>query len=254
MNNQEELKKTLELVINSLNGSEFSISNSYSPKDKLFFQDRYFELLKRLPEIKKNYVGLEVGLAGGVLATVIKRVFKPKKLYALEHPFTVKQYTKEFLGKIKKEGIELEPVDLRKGKLPWKDDTFDFILFCDVVEHLVPADVPDIMSEFKRILRKNGFLVLVTPNMASMLKRINMLRGKNPIEFDLRYHEGATFGHIREYTMHELETVAKDSGFKVERKGYFMIDSKRSMFTRMENIGSRFYKPFANSLMLLLRK
>ena len=253
-NMETENKDTILKIINELEGISFNDSQPYSEDAKVFFQDRYFEIIKRLPKIKKNDTGLEVGLAGGVLATVITTVFRPKKLFALEHPFTVKQYTKQFLDKINKNNIQIEPVDLRKGKLPWKDNFFDFILFCDVIEHLVPAEVPAIMGEFNRILKKNGFLVIVTPNMSSMLKRINLLRGKNPIEFDLRLHEGATYGHIREYTMHELTEIAKNKNFKVKKKGYFMIDTKRSIFTRIENMASSVYNPLANSLVLILTK
>lgn len=247
-------KELIKVIIDDLNGLSFKNSNRYLKQEKIFFLNRYFKILSLLPVINKNDVGLEIGLAGGVLAFVLRKQFNLKKLYTLEHPITAKQYTPKFLEKLKKENILLKSVDLKSNRLPWKDNSFNFVFFCDVIEHLIPSDVPVIMKEINRILKKGGFLIVITPNIASLLKRINLFRGKNPIEFDLNLHEGATYGHIREYTMAELEDTAKKANFKVESKRYFMIDVERNIFTRIEDLSSKFYSPLANSLAIVLKK
>ncbi len=246
-------KKLVTQVIDDLNGLSFKNSTEYSEKEKEFFQDRYFEILKLLPKVNKQDKCLEIGLAGGEMAFILKKFFDLEKLYTLEHPITCTQYKKSFLDKLESNQIILEPVDLRQGRLPWQDNFFDFIMLSEVLEHLIPSDIPGVLKEIKRVLKKDGYLVITTPNIASLLKRINLLRGKNPIEFDLRLHEEATFGHIREYTMNELEQIVMDQNFKLERKDFYMIDSKRNIFTRIEDLSSRFFPPLANNLALIVK-
>jgi len=247
-------KELIKDIIDELNGLEFKNSEPYSESAKVFFLNRYLEIINLLPEIKKDDIGLEIGLAGGVLAFALKRQFELNKLYTLEHPIVSKQYNKKFINKLKSEHIILELVNLKENKLPWPDNFFNFIFLCDVVEHLVPSDIPNLIKEIKRVLKKDGQLVIVTPNIASLIKRINLFFGKNPIEFDLRLHEEATYGHIREYTMNELLNIVENENFKVTRKKYFMIDAKRNIFTRIEDMSSKVYQPFANSLALVVKK
>ncbi len=247
-------KEIIKEVIDDLNGLVFKNSEPYSEEAKVFFLNRYYEILKLLPEIKKKDIGLEIGLAGGVLAFVVKRLLDLNNLYSLEHPVTFLQYKKSFLDKLIRNKIILEPVDLRKDKMPWKDEFFDFIIFSEVIEHLVPADIPNLMIEINRILKKDGYLIVTTPNISSLLKRINLLLGKNPIEFDLRLHEEATYGHIREYTMEELIEITKIGNFKIKDKKYFMIDSKRNIFTRLEDVSSRIFPSLANNLAIIAKK
>lgn len=251
------MKKDKELIrdiIDELSGLAFKDSEPYSESAKIFFKNRYLEIISLLPEIKKEDLGLEIGLAGGVLAFVLRRQFNLNKLYTLEHPIVSKQYNRKFLHKLKNDYIILESVNLEENKLPWPDNFFNFVFLCDVVEHLVPSDIPNLIKEIKRVLKKDGYLVIVTPNIASLIKRINLSFGKNPIEFDLRLHEEATYGHIREYTMNELLYIVENENFEIKRKKYFMIDAKRNIFTRIEDICSKIYKPFANSLALVVQK
>lgn len=241
-------------IIDELNGETFENSEPYSKSAKIFFENRYLEIIKLLPNIDKSDIGLEIGLAGGVLAFVLRRQFNLTKLYTLEHPITHKQYTKKFIDKLDKENIVLESVDLNHGKLPWPDNFFNFIFLCDVIEHLVPSDIPILIKEIKRVLKKNGSLVIVTPNIASLIKRINLSFGKNPIEFDLGLHEKATYGHIREYTMSELISIVNAEDLIIKKKKFFMIDSQRNIYTRIENFSSKFINSFANTLALVVQK
>lgn len=244
------IEKTLE----ELSGVVFKNQEPYSEKSKVFFEDRYFKMLSVLPKITKDSVGLEVGLAGGVLAFSLKRIFSLNKLYTLEHPSVCKQYSDFFIEKVKKEKIILKSVDLHNEQFPWSDNFFDFVVLSEVIEHLIPSDIPRVISEIQRVLKKKGHLVITTPNISSLLKRINLLRGKNPIEFDLLLHEGATYGHIREYTMNEIEQIIKDRKMKIVNKKFFMIDSKRNMFTKIEELSSKFISSLGNNLALVAEK
>ena len=122
------------------------------------------------------------------------------------------------------------------------------------MEHLIPAKLDDVYKEMWRILKPNGWLLVTTPNISSLIKRVKLLFGENPIEFDLGLHEGATYGHIREYTMKELEEILQDHGFFVLNKKYFMIDSRRSIYTRIEEVSAKVFPSFANNLGVLAKR
>ncbi len=247
-------KKLIKKVIKDLNGLSFKNSKGYNKKDIEFFAERYYKILNLLPDIKQDSTCLEIGLAGGEMAFILKKFLELKILYTLEHPNAYRLYKTSFGKKLKESNIVLTPVDLRNGKLPWKDNYFDFVMLSEVLEHLIPSDAPAVLKEIKRVLKKGGYLVITTPNVASLLKRINLVRGKNPVEFDLRLHEKGTFGHIREYTMHELESMTNEQGFVADKKDFYMIDTNRNVFTHIEDISSKFYPPFANNLFLVVRK
>lgn len=143
-------KELIRKIVDELNGESFKKSESYSEKTKVFFVDRYFEILNLFPQTNKDDIGLEIGLAGGVLAFALQKQFNLNSLYTLEHPTASKDYESSFLKKLKANRIILKRVDLRDTKLPWKSNFFDFIFFCDVIEHLIPSDIPLVMKRFIR--------------------------------------------------------------------------------------------------------
>lgn len=244
----------LSKLINELNGLAFGSTRTWSKSEKLFFLNRYNKIFSQLPSIKRGQVGLEIGLCGGIIAFYLKRKFKLKKLYTLEHPLITKQFSKKYLNTLKDENIILKHCDLHTERLPWKNNVFDFVVFSEVMEHLIPPKLPLVFNEIKRVLKPNGWVLVTTPNVASFIKRINLLRGKNPSEFNLNLHRKATFGHIKEYSMVEVESILKKSGFKIVKVKYFMIDENRSLGLRMESIMSSFIPSFANNISILAKK
>jgi ubiquinone/menaquinone biosynthesis C-methylase UbiE len=249
-----QLQHYVHKSVAEVDGIIFKGQGKLDEKSKIFYSDRYINQLSKYPIIPSGGVGLEVGLMEGILALTLQKLHQPKQLFAIEHPVTAKLYSKKYLELIKKAGITLKTVDLRTFKYPWKDNTFDFIVISEVLEHLVPADIPKIISELTRTLKKGGQLIVTTPNIASLLKRINLAFGKNPIEFDLTLHEKATYGHIREYTMSEVHQILEQAGLTVTQRNYIVIDAKRSIFTRIEATAAKAMPSLGNDLVIVGRK
>jgi len=92
-------------------------------------------------------------------------------------------------------GIDLEEIALRiakkycptstflKGsvlKLPFKNDEFDVVTLWEVIEHIPKGTEMKAFSEIFRVLKKNGLLVLSTPNknlLSNLLDPAYFLRG-----------------------------------------------------------------------------
>jgi len=81
--------------------------------------------------------------------------------------------------------------------LPFEDNSFDFVLTFQVIEHI--KDDHAFLSEIARVLRPGGKCFLTTPNIKLTLTR-------NP-------------WHIREYEAHQLEALAKKYFTQVDLKG-----------------------------------
>ena len=58
--------------------------------------------------------------------------------------------------------IEYPKMDARK--LPFKDETFDEVFAHWVLEHFAWRELPDLLKEWKRVLKKGGILHIVTNN------------------------------------------------------------------------------------------
>lgn len=150
--------------------------------------------------------------------------------------------------------ISVEPVDLRDKSYPWDDNYFDYIVFSEILEHIIPADVPHVFGEFNRILKNRGQLIVTTPNIASMLKRLNLfLFGKNPNQLDFRFDFGATYGHVREYTSDEVVMLVP-SNYKVVQRSNLTLDRKRNKYTMLEYGISHFFPQLSNGIFIVFTK
>jgi len=96
-----------------------------------------------------------------------------------------------------------------------KIGTFDIILSEATIEHI--KDPKDFFKQCRSLLSSGGYLLVTTPNIATLIKRLRFLFGKTtnwPIK-DF-FIEGDNFtGHWREYTKEELKYMAFKSDFKV---------------------------------------
>ena len=99
-----------------------------------------------------------------------------------------------------KRGHKVVKVDALK--LPFKDDLFDVILILDVIEHI--KDDNSFLSEAKRVLKKNGKIILTAP----------------ALQFIWSKHDTGQ-GHQRRYTRHMIRDLSQSCGLSISRLSYF---------------------------------
>lgn len=95
-------------------------------------------------------------------------------------------------------------------KLPFKSNTFDFILALDVIEHIYDTEL--ILKELQRVLKKNGKILISVPYHGIMKNIILSLFFFEKV-FD------PIGPHIRFFTSKSLKKMCKD--FKIIKLGYF---------------------------------
>ena len=73
---------------------------------------------------------------------------------------------------IKRSGFELEILNIKdcnleKDKIPFKENSFDLVIYAEVIEHLRKNHFNS-LREIKRILKPNGKIIFSTPNKNSL--------------------------------------------------------------------------------------
>lgn len=109
-------------------------------------------------------------------------------------------------------------VDAKVGNMEetfeFENDFFDMCILAEIIEHILDTDF--FIQEIKRVLKPGGYLILSTPNVASLGRRLMLLFGKNPyFEACFGYPPYATAGHIRFFTKDLLFGFLRHKGFEI---------------------------------------
>ncbi|TSA44989.1 class I SAM-dependent methyltransferase [bacterium] len=112
----------------------------------------------------------------------------------------------------RKKGIEVRQFFFNdETKLPYEDNFFDVVVAGEIIEHIYDTDF--FLVEIRRILKPGGKLLISTPNIASLGRRLLLLFGKNPI-IELSPNESDSSGHIRYFTFKTLEKMLEKKEFE----------------------------------------
>lgn len=158
----------------------------------------YGAILNCIPEGSKI---LDVGCGDGNVAQLY---LKKGEVYGVDISAAV-------LKLAQKKGIKTKLCDLNKEKLPFADDFFDVVIFTDVVEHLISPLV--VLKEAKRVLKKDGRLIITVPNFARLANRIRMLSG-DPLDILHWAKYGDETEHLHWFTKPKLVYLLRENGFK----------------------------------------
>jgi SAM-dependent methyltransferase len=108
--------------------------------------------------------------------------------------------------------FEYSHFNVETDPFPYQDGSFDCVIFCEILEHLLLK--PDFtVSEIRRILSGNGYVIVSTPNASRLSNLVRLARGKN-IYADYSPH-GIYGRHNREYTLDEVVQLLKNQNFRV---------------------------------------
>lgn len=136
-----------------------------------------------------------------------------KKIKELGNDVCAVDAADAFANDFSESGIEFVKSDVEK-KIPYGNNSFDVVFAGELIEHLVDTD--GLLGEIRRILKKDGFLVITTPNAASLARRLLLLLGKNPFfEASYSFPNGPTAGHLRYFTFGLLHDFLEFHGFEV---------------------------------------
>lgn len=103
--------------------------------------------------------------------------------------------------------------NMETDSFPYPDESFDVVLFCEIIEHLLSDPVHPLL-EIRRVLKPSGILVVTTPNVARLENVNKLFSGQNI--YDPYSGYGPYGRHNREYTQQELFGLLSANGFQVD--------------------------------------
>lgn len=191
-------------------------SNAYS----IFARKRIKYIIPYIRDLKLKDV-LELGCGEGSLSYEIKNYSKAE-VYGLDaSPSGVKLANKK--------GIKASVSDLNIS-IPFKTSTFDLVISDETIEHIYNTDI--FIKEAFRVLKKNGKLIIITPNLSFWMNRILFLFGIYPLFLEVSIDkksfgqgllkkmivEEDSMGHVRVFNLYALIDLLEENGFYIEKK------------------------------------
>lgn len=195
---------------------------------------RINKIVNMVPEGKQRV--LDLGCYNGLVLDKLKQ--KGHEVYGIE----LSEYG---LSECKRKKIPVLKYDLNLFPYPLKSNTYDVIILGEVIEHVLSPD--QILNEAKRMLKKKGILIITTPNLAALTRRIKLLVGVNP-NIDVSLEDSS--GHIRYYTFSSLTKLLSNYNFKIEKEDSDFILFNRFRFPNLVNM----FKSLGWTIIVKVRK
>jgi ubiquinone/menaquinone biosynthesis C-methylase UbiE len=152
------------------------------------------QILRQSIERKPEQKILDIGCGTGETLTFLENYLERPDLYGVDNLPAAIDFAK------KRGHKNILKVDAQK--LPFKDNTFDYVLFLDVIEHI--KDDVAILSEAKRVLKKGGRIIITTP----------------ALQFIWSDHDTEQ-GHYRRYTRRRMRDLGKKTRLAIDQMSYF---------------------------------
>lgn len=166
------------------------------------FDDRFLTVAEKLESlIIKSPVKvkvLDIGVGDAVYESLLsKEVLRKAEIYGVD-------ISDEQLKRAEKFLIELKVVDLNEEKIPYKSGFFDIVIASEILEHVFYPE--KVLIEAARVLKRNGYLVLTYPNIASLQMRLSLFfTGSSPL---LNYTQNKE--HIRFFNKADVLKMTED--------------------------------------------
>lgn len=115
------------------------------------------------------------------------------------------------IRKCKKKKITVIDADLNSDWYKKINQKFDVIVAGEIIEHIFDTD--KFLQNIEKVMKKNGSVIITTPNLASFGRRIYLALGISPLmETTARKLDA---GHIRYFTFKTLEKLLLENGLKI---------------------------------------
>lgn len=185
-----------------------------------YWHKRRFEEVSKLIEPVRGEI-LDIGCADGMFSKVVLDKSKARKLIGIDVLKTSVAWANKHWAQTGK--MKFMVGDAHQLKFP--NETFDAVVALEVLEHVYhPLDV---LKEIKRILKKNGYAVLLVPADSSLFRVIWFFW----LHF---YPRGWVWRetHIQTYKNNYLPKLCQKAGLEVEANNKFILGMLQAVKVR----------------------
>jgi ubiquinone/menaquinone biosynthesis C-methylase UbiE len=175
-----------------------------------FWHNARFEQLKKMISPNKDAKVLDIGSADGTFTNVILENLKPKALWGIDVLESSVKYARRKFDN--RSDVSFKVADAHN--LPFSDSFFDWVFCLEVMEHV--ASPQKVISEIRRVLRKNGQAVILVPAENTLFKIIWWFwkKGKGKIWKE---------SHLQDFGKTSLKDFFVKAGFDVTEERYFLM-------------------------------
>jgi 2-polyprenyl-3-methyl-5-hydroxy-6-metoxy-1,4-benzoquinol methylase len=184
-------------------------------------RNRYLKMMQAVLPFSASARILDIGVGFCYLATYFK--LQGYEVSAVDF----------FYGDLPKTRCEQNQIpffslNIEVDDLPFEEESFDVIILGEVVEHFTYSPLIP-LRKIAKALKKDGTLLLSTPNRYRILELMKKLSGTNlaqnlisPPREEPVWHKGKSFyyRHNRLYSMKEIRRLVRQSGFRVLSSGF----------------------------------
>jgi SAM-dependent methyltransferase len=191
------------------------------------------------PNVHAKAVSLLRGLKGDLLDIGCGEGALCERI-ALTYPKKFRITGSDFIRENFKAKNKFVQADLNNLPLPFKDSSLDVVMLVEVIEHV--RNPASLLDEIYRILKKNGRLIISTPNVENWQSKIHFVlqsRFFSFLEQDMAYNKSPGMGHINPLFDFQLKALIYKR-FLIENKTYNRIRIpwlKHNIQTNMRLLG-----------------
>jgi 2-polyprenyl-3-methyl-5-hydroxy-6-metoxy-1,4-benzoquinol methylase len=110
------------------------------------------------------------------------------------------------------ERFHVVEADMETIGIPFENESFDAILFTEVLEHVGIKHPAQIVRDMLRVLKPGGIVIFSTPNVCNISNLYALLKGKS-IFWPPEIFYGSLDRHNREYAPQEVDKLMFEAGF-----------------------------------------
>ncbi len=179
-------------------------------------QEGYYE--NERPEIARlvpqsAMMILDVGCGKGRLGASLKTGLPGRKVFGIEYVPSVAEEAKALLD-------EVLIGDLQTMTIPFPKETFDCMVFGDILEHLLDPEA--VLRKLKLHLKRDGVIVCSIPNIRHYTSFLKILSGWEYDDYGLFDRT-----HLRFFSLTTMKGLLHRSGFRVEYHQPKIVASKK---------------------------
>jgi hypothetical protein len=133
-------------------------------------------------------------------------------LYAVEHPAAASE---ALCAELDARGVQFRPHDLLGDAAPWPDVRFELIVLAEVIEHIPPTELPQMLRRLAGSLSNDGALLMSSPNSQAIWNVLSLAIGNGQGLDPAFPPESGSYGHIRVYARKEVEDLLAYAGLRL---------------------------------------
>jgi len=214
--------------------------------DSLASEDALFDVPLRkeyiLSRIGKGKRVLDVGCLGGKISRLIME--QNNEVWGVELNPAAAEVARQ-------RGVRVRVANIEDG-LPFDDEHFDIVNAAEVVEQLY--DTKHFFEEAHRVLKPNGLLLFMTPNLNSLENRIRVFAG-GYLTMIGAYPEDHFGDHVRVFNLPKIREICRNTGFDlVDVCGIPKLESWGKLLDHSLGVVGKILPSFSKLLVVTARK